>query len=97
VCAVPRASVQVSTTSEVLVTVNRAMPCDAPVGEVRIAEDAPEGVVADVQHPLAQVALAGDGEVPGEVEVVPGDPGRGQGGEDLLEVVGARAGRGPPR
>jgi hypothetical protein len=42
--------------------------------EVGVAELG-EGVIPDRQRPLAQVALAGHREVPGEVEVGAFDPG----------------------
>ena len=51
--------------------------------------DRGEGVVADVEHPLGEVALAGDGEVPRQVEVAPTDAGVAQRGEQVLEVRAA--------
>ena len=56
-----------------------------PVVEVGVAE-LRVGVVADRQHPLGQVALAGDGEVPGHVEARALDPRLAELAEDLLEV-----------
>ena len=44
------------------------------VGEVGVAE-LREGVVADVEHPGGDVLVAGDREVPGEVEVLALDAG----------------------
>ena len=49
------------------------------VGQVGVAELG-EGVVADVQRPFGQPALARNGEVPRQVEVVAGDAGVGEGG-----------------
>ena len=43
----------------------------------RIAEQV-ERLVADVQHALAEIAGAGDGEVPREVQVIPLDAGAGR-------------------
>ena len=45
-----------------------------------------ERVVADVQHPLGEVALARDSEVPGEKEVIPLHPGAVEGLEGVLHV-----------
>ena len=53
-------------------------------GEVRrVGAEAREAVVADEEHALGEVALAGDGEVPRQVEVVARHAGRGEGGEEL--------------
>ena len=57
-----------------------------PVGEVRVAE-LREGVVAHVEHPLREVPLARDREVPREVEVVAGDPRVLEHREDVLVEV----------
>jgi hypothetical protein len=58
---------------------------DLPVGQIRVSEP-PERVIADVQHPLGQATLAGDGEVPGQVEIVPLDPGLLERREDVLHL-----------
>ena len=46
-----------------------------------------EGVVPDVEQALGQVPLAGDREVPGQVQVLPGHAGLTQVGEDLLHCA----------
>src|SRR5262249_19477348 len=55
------------------------------VGEVRVSE-LREGVVAHRQLATGVVHVAGDGEVPGEVEAVAVDSGLFQGPEDAFEV-----------
>ena len=55
----------------------------------RIAEQV-ERLVADVQHALAEVAGAGDGEVPRQVQLVPLDAGAGQRAERVLHGVASR-------
>jgi len=63
----------------------RRAPLDGEIGEVNVAELA-EGIVAHAQHPRRYVLVAGDGEVPGEVQVGALDPCPVQGVEDPLEV-----------
>ena len=63
----------------------RRGPLHLPVGEVVVAERG-EGVVSHVERPLGDVVVAGDREVPGQVEVVALDARLVQGLEDPLEV-----------
>ncbi len=63
----------------------RGIAVDHPVARRGVAELG-KGVVANVQHSLAQVPGAGDSEVPGHVEVRSPDPCRLQLGEDPLHV-----------
>jgi hypothetical protein len=56
-----------------------------PIVEVGVAE-LRVGVVADRQHALGEVALAGDGEVPSHVEARALDPRLAELAEELLEV-----------
>ena len=59
-----------------------------PIGEVGVAE-LREGVVADVEHAAGDVLVAGDSEVPGEVEVASLDVRLAQRMEYGLEVSAA--------
>src|SRR3954454_20414629 len=56
------------------------------VARRRVAELG-EAVVPDAQHPLADVARAGDSEVPRQIQVTATDPGALQGLEDVLEML----------
>ena len=56
----------------------------------RLVAEACEGVVAHEEDALGEVAAAGDGEVPGQIEVVAFDAGGGERGEDLFHVGAAR-------
>ena len=74
------------------VTVNAASSLHLEVGERRVAELG-ERVVAHVEHPPGDVLVAGDGEVPGEIEVLPLDPGLFSVLKMLLEALALRVDR----
>ena len=63
----------------------RRGPLNRQVGHRRVAELG-EGVVAHRQHPPGDVLVAGDREVPGEVEVRAPDAGAAQRVEDRVEA-----------
>jgi hypothetical protein len=71
----------------------RRRALDLAIVEVRVSQLG-EGVVADGEHAVAEVLAAGDGEVPGEIEVGAFDPGPLQVGEDRLHVASPALDRG---